>query len=128
MPPSSTLGAENMSSPSTDVIPTTPINSAPNKINGRKRKYLGSQNLNIVIDEAQKKINDTIYILNNAITKEEDECDLYAKLLAKKLRKYPSSMRETMMYKIDGLLMNNPYPTERDSSASTYSSYSSQSP
>ncbi|XP_030024801.2 uncharacterized protein LOC115443506 [Manduca sexta] len=40
----------------------------------------------------------------------EDEFDLYAKILAKKLKKYPESMRVRLIYKIDGLLLNNPYP------------------
>jgi len=54
---------------------------------------------------------------------DEDECDVYAKLLAKKLRKYPERMRDQLMYKIDGFLLNNPYPDEQPSSA--YSYYSS---
>jgi hypothetical protein len=33
---------------------------------------------------------------------DEDECDVYTKLLAKKLRKYPGRMRDQIMYKIDG--------------------------
>ncbi|KAL4091735.1 hypothetical protein QTP88_026382 [Uroleucon formosanum] len=54
---------------------------------------------------------------------DEDECDVYAKLLAKKLRKYPERMRDQLMYKIDGFLLDNPYPDEQPSSA--YSYYSS---
>lgn len=33
---------------------------------------------------------------------------MYGKLLATKLRKYPESMRQRMMYKIDGFLLENP--------------------
>lgn len=47
--------------------------------------------------------------------KEEDECDLYAKLLAKKLRKYPEEVRMKLMYSIDGLMIDNPYPEEEGS-------------
>lgn len=36
---------------------------------------------------------------------EEDECDLYGRLIAKKLRKLPESQRERMMYEIQGLFM-----------------------
>ncbi|KAL4709225.1 hypothetical protein ACJJTC_010525 [Scirpophaga incertulas] len=39
---------------------------------------------------------------------------------AKKLRKYPERMRNSIMYKIDGLLLDNPYPDERPSSSSTF--------
>ncbi|KAL4101009.1 hypothetical protein QTP88_021030 [Uroleucon formosanum] len=41
----------------------------------------------------------------------------------KKLRKYPERMRDQLMYKIDGFLLDNPYPDEQPSSA--YSYYSS---
>ena len=46
-----------------------------------------------------------------------------AQLLAIKLRKYPESMRARIMYQIDGLILENPCPVERPSSA--YSSHSS---
>lgn len=35
----------------------------------------------------------------------EDECDLYGKLLANKLRKYPENERQEIMYEIDGMLV-----------------------
>lgn len=76
------------------------------------------------LDEAQKKINESFDTLNHVLKVkkvDEDECDVYAKLLAKKLRKYPDRMRDQIMYKIDGFLLDNPYPDERPSSA--YSSY-----
>lgn len=38
--------------------------------------------------------------------KEEDECDLYAKIFAKKLRKLPECEREIFMYEIDGMFIN----------------------
>ncbi|XP_069361050.1 uncharacterized protein [Maniola hyperantus] len=53
-------------------------------------------------------------------TEEGDECDIYAKLLARRLRKYPGKMRDRMMYKIDGLLLDNPYPDELSSPCSSY--------
>ncbi|XP_045775066.1 uncharacterized protein LOC123873979 [Maniola jurtina] len=53
-------------------------------------------------------------------SEEDDECDIYAKLLARKLRKYPGRMRDRMMYKIDGLLLDNPYPDELSSPCSSY--------
>lgn len=35
----------------------------------------------------------------------EDECDLYGKLLSKKLKRLPEGEREEVMYEIDGLLL-----------------------
>ncbi|KAL4083102.1 hypothetical protein QTP88_028432 [Uroleucon formosanum] len=77
-------------------------------------------------NDAQKKINESFDTLNHVLKKkkeDEDECKVYAKLLAKKLRKYPERMRDQLMYKIDGFLLDNPYPDEQPSSA--YSYYSS---
>lgn len=47
------------------------------------------------------------------------EAEIYASLLGKKLRKYPDRMRNSIMYKIESLLLDNPYSEERPSSAST---------
>ncbi|KAF9407287.1 hypothetical protein HW555_012644 [Spodoptera exigua] len=49
--------------------------------------------------------------LNQAIlnkdqqNKKEDDCDLYGRLLANKLRKYSDNERQDIMYDIDGLLL-----------------------
>ncbi|KAF6213783.1 hypothetical protein GE061_011505 [Apolygus lucorum] len=62
--------------------------------------------------EAQRKIDDSFDSTSNCVlikrSVEEDECEVYAKLLAKRLRKYPERMRDRIMYKIDGLLLENP--------------------
>lgn len=106
----------------TDPNTTTKINAPRKRLN----------NTDLCLDEAQKKMNEGFDTLNHALKEkrgkrvEDDECDLYAKLLAKKLRKYPERMRDRIMYKVDGLLLDNPYPDEPPSSA--YSSHSSQSP
>ncbi|KAI5730206.1 hypothetical protein M8J76_011220 [Diaphorina citri] len=82
------------------------------------------------MNEAQRKINESFDTLNSVLrskrTTEEDECDLYGKLLAKKLRKYPAASRDRIMYKIDGLLLDNPPVTPL--SSSSYSSYASDTP
>lgn len=47
-------------------------------------------------------------ILKNVLSKrsrEDDECDLFTKLLAKKLKKLPNHERELFMYEIDGLFI-----------------------
>jgi hypothetical protein len=46
-------------------------------------------------------------ILQDMRRKEDDECDLYGKLIAKKLRRIPESEREQLMYEIDGLFLRN---------------------
>ncbi|XP_045485806.1 uncharacterized protein LOC123689513 [Pieris rapae] len=56
------------------------------------------------VHDAWKKITCcfTFETLSNIPTadkkREEDECDVYASLLAKKLRKYPEIMRDRIMY------------------------------
>ncbi|KAL1450805.1 hypothetical protein WDU94_003125 [Cyamophila willieti] len=65
-----------------------------------------------ILLDAQRKFNDSFDTFNHALSTKkdndgDDECDLYAKLLAKKLRKYPDNMRDRIMYQIDGLLLNN---------------------
>lgn len=37
---------------------------------------------------------------------EEDDCDLYARLLAKKLRRFNENERHEIMYEIDGLVLS----------------------
>jgi hypothetical protein len=39
--------------------------------------------------------------------KDDDECDLYGKSIAKQLRRIPESEREQLMYEIDGLFLRN---------------------
>lgn len=70
------------------------------KTNAKKR------HMDHIISEADKKNYDSFETLSNVLKtkkREEDECDVYASLLAKKLRKYPERMRDRIMYKIDGL-------------------------
>ncbi|GBP12666.1 hypothetical protein EVAR_10314_1 [Eumeta japonica] len=62
------------------------------------------------VEDAQKKLNLSFQTLNNVLSKNnaEDECDIYGKLLATKLWKYPESIRQKIMNKIDGFLLENP--------------------
>lgn len=101
--------------------PSQPVETIPNntvnKSNAKKRPKRAET---INLEAAEKTINDSFATLTRVLeTKkvEEDECDVYAKLLAKKLRKYPEHMRDRIMYKIDGLLLDNPHPNERPSSS-----------
>lgn len=99
----------------------------PTRTNATKKRPITDHYL----DEAQKKINQSFDTLNHVLKAkkvDEDECDVYAKLLAKKLRKYPERMRYQIMYKIDGFLLDNPYPDERPSSALSYHYSSTPSP
>ncbi|KAL4718253.1 hypothetical protein ACJJTC_018252 [Scirpophaga incertulas] len=91
--------------------------------NPPQKKKTKKIHMDHIISEADKKIDDSFATLSNVLQQkkvEADECDLYASLLAKKLRKYPERMRNSIMYKIDGLLLDNPYPDERPSSSSTF--------
>lgn len=55
-------------------------------------------------------MRDDVNLLQNAVSKrpierDEDECDLYGKMLAMKLRKLPEDERESTMYEIDGIFL-----------------------
>ncbi|XP_047518168.1 uncharacterized protein LOC125058185 [Pieris napi] len=60
--------------------------------------------------EIQKNIKDTVSNLNSILLnrKETDECDMYAQLLATRLREYSKQERRQIMHRIDGLLLANP--------------------
>lgn len=56
-------------------------------------------------------MNNALNMLSHVITQqkplqEEDDCDLFAKMLAKKLRKLPEHERESLMYQMHGMLVN----------------------
>lgn len=53
---------------------------------------------------------------------EDDDCDLFAKILAKKLRKLPEHERLLLMYEIDGMFISRLYGN--NSSPVTVNSYS----
>lgn len=60
--------------------------------------------------ETNTQVKNALSTLNKVLTEKskndaEDDCDLYAKLLAKKLRQYPLIDRQEVMYEIDGLLL-----------------------
>jgi hypothetical protein len=50
-------------------------------------------------------MDQALAILQDMRKKDADECDLYGKLIAKKLRKIPESEREQLMYEIDGIFL-----------------------
>ncbi|CAG9787176.1 unnamed protein product [Diatraea saccharalis] len=63
------------------------------------------------LEKADKEMSKAFNTLNQAIlnkgqqNKIEDDCDLYGRLLANKLRKYSDNERQEIMYDIDGLLL-----------------------
>lgn len=67
---------------------------------------------NIETEIMQRNISESFRALTRVLhnREEDDECDLYAKLLAKKLRRYPDDVRLKLMYSIDGIMVENPYP------------------
>lgn len=128
MPPPSSSSIQSLSS---NDIPPPPSTQGSTKKTDPKANISRKRpaTTDLYLDEAQKKISESFDTLNHVLKGkkvEDDECDVYGKLLAKKLRKYPGRMRDIIMYKIDGLLLDNPYPEDRLLSASSH--YSSQSP
>ncbi|CAB3252739.1 unnamed protein product [Arctia plantaginis] len=59
---------------------------------------------------------------NQPPPKEEDDCELYAKLLAKKLRELPPDDRKLMMYDIDTLFVNRIKEKQMRQTLSSYHS------
>lgn len=61
-------------------------------------------------EEVHKKITQTFDLLSSMLSKkrEEDECDLYGKLLAKKIRRYREEDRYQLMFEIDQLIHSKP--------------------
>lgn len=79
-----------------------------------------------IINNVPRKIPSNHRLMEKVV--EEDECDEYVKLLAKRLRRYSDRMRNKIMYKIDCILLDKPYPDERISSTCTYCALQSPSP
>lgn len=70
------------------------VHNTATKTNARKRH---------IISEADRKIDDSFVTLSHILQRkqgEENECDINASLLAKKLRKYQKKMRGRIMYKM----------------------------
>lgn len=73
-----------------------------------------SSSLPLELQEVSKEMSNAFNTLNQALKKrqsvpspkEEDDCDLYARLLAKRLRKFSESERQEIMYELDGLLLS----------------------
>lgn len=62
------------------------------------------------LSEASREMANAFGTLNRVLEKKterlDDDCDLYAKLLATKLRKFLESEREDIMLDIDSMLIN----------------------
>ena len=78
---------------STAVRPAMLRRKSPPQI--QEREYPLMEEFNVKNNAASKRVN-----------KEDDECDLFAKILAKKLRKLPEHDRYLFMYEIDGMFLN----------------------
>jgi hypothetical protein len=59
------------------------------------------------LQHVKQQMDQAFAILQDMRKKDDDECDLYGKLIAKKLRRIPESEREQLMYEIDGLFLRN---------------------
>ncbi|XP_043269097.1 uncharacterized protein [Venturia canescens] len=61
------------------------------------------------LPDTSSRMDQTISPVNSIVSQkqncEDDECDLYGKLIAKKLRKISEKDRQEIMYEIDGLLI-----------------------
>ncbi|RVE49703.1 hypothetical protein evm_005678 [Chilo suppressalis] len=88
-----------------DVVPPTPQKNPIGPV--QKRRATNPSELH----EASKKMSTAFTALNSALSskergKEEDECDLYCKMLAKQIKEYPKLEREEIMYELHGIMLN----------------------
>uniref|UniRef100_A0A2A4IZX1 MADF domain-containing protein n=1 Tax=Heliothis virescens TaxID=7102 RepID=A0A2A4IZX1_HELVI len=65
------------------------------------------------LQEVSKEMTNAFNTLNQALKnskrhapKEEDDCDLYGRLMAKRLRQFSETERQEIMYELDGLLLS----------------------
>lgn len=66
-------------------------------------------------------------VLDNKTARHDDDCDLYAKLLATKLRKFPEYEREEIMLEIDSMLIKRRRGSQNTITDSTNMNRSSSS-
>ncbi|XP_023947478.2 uncharacterized protein LOC112052579 [Bicyclus anynana] len=91
----------SIASPSTSAAGTTP----------NRNKSTGKAHHRPVPDLAERQMAKAFSQLTRTLSQrqstsaDDDECDLYAKLLAKKMRELPKVERHLMMYEIDGLFV-----------------------
>lgn len=81
------------------------------------------------LQEAGNQMKEAFNLLKNVISKrtsdkDDDEYDLFGKMLAKKIRKLPEHEREVFMYEIEGMYINK---LRNVNSFSTHSNTSSTS-
>ncbi|XP_072929786.1 uncharacterized protein [Epargyreus clarus] len=85
------------------------------EIRKQKLKMLQRRsNYSLEVKEASREVSSAFHILNRIFKdkqkhceeKKQDECALYGRLLAKKLRQFSETERQDIMYELDGLLIN----------------------
>lgn len=86
---------------------TQPVNATPST---SSQQTLRRRKIPPELREAENQMKEAFTMLKNVASKnddeKEDECDLYGKILAKKLRKLPEFEREFLMHDIDGMVLN----------------------
>ncbi|XP_072385252.1 uncharacterized protein [Diabrotica undecimpunctata] len=83
----------------------TETNNTKVPIPVRRRREVRLPDLEKAEKEVANAFNTLNQIMLNKEQKIEDDCDLYGRLFANKLRKYSEIERQEIMYEIDGLLL-----------------------
>ncbi|XP_022113224.2 uncharacterized protein LOC110991862 isoform X2 [Pieris rapae] len=78
---------------------TPSTNKSTEKTRRRQHQDMAEQQM----ASAFSQLTNALSHRSSEVVKEDDECDLYAKLLAKKIRELPKDDRRLLMYEIDGL-------------------------
>lgn len=92
-----------------EVASTMPVTSASTPLCPTTQRS-SSHRSTPEVQEQWNPIKGGLIVENNVSSKrantDEDDCDLFAKILAKKLRKLPEHERLLLMYEIDGMFIN----------------------
>jgi len=107
----------------------TIIPEQPNPTTSRPNPTIRRRGAPPELQEAGNQMKEAFDMLKNAITKrasdkeDDDEYDLFGKMLAKKIRKLPENEREVFMYEIEGMyikkLRNMNYFSSHSNASST---------
>lgn len=99
---------ENVTTENTSII----VPEQPNPTPSRPKPTVRRRGNPPELQEAGNQMKEAFKMFKNVITKrasdkeEDDEYDLFGKMLVKKIRKLPEHEREVFMYEIDGMYIN----------------------
>ncbi|XP_045495297.1 uncharacterized protein LOC123701491 [Colias croceus] len=116
---------QDSSSAETDLITQAPEPQTQTAPPTQKRRSKNPPELSEASKEVANAFNTLNRVLDNKIL--DDDCELYGKLLATKLRKFPQYEREEIMLEIDSMMIKRRRGSENTDSTNMNRSSTSQS-